>query len=56
MKNGIFWDIIPEFVLHRRHITPPLEPSQLMLCKIWGFHGGDYEEWYLLGCDAVTLL
>jgi hypothetical protein len=20
-----------------------------MLCKIWGFHGGDYEEWRLLG-------
>jgi hypothetical protein len=25
-------------------------------CKIWGFHGGDYEEWYLLGCYAVCLL
>jgi hypothetical protein len=22
-------------------------------CKIWGFHGGDYEEWCLLGCYAV---
>jgi hypothetical protein len=20
-----------------------------MLCKIWGFHGADYEEWSLLG-------
>jgi hypothetical protein len=20
-----------------------------MLCKIWGFHGGDYEEWRFLG-------
>jgi hypothetical protein len=26
------------------------------LCKIWGFHGGDYEEWFLLGCYAVWLL
>jgi hypothetical protein len=26
------------------------------LCKIWGFHGGDYEEWCLLGCYAVWLL
>jgi hypothetical protein len=22
-------------------------------CKISGFHGGDYEEWRLLGCYAV---
>jgi hypothetical protein len=20
-------------------------------CKIWGFHGGDYEQWRLLGCN-----
>jgi hypothetical protein len=26
------------------------------LCKIWGFHGGDYEEWCLLGCYAMWLL
>jgi hypothetical protein len=25
-------------------------------CKIWGFHGGDYEELCLLGCYAVWLL
>jgi hypothetical protein len=25
-------------------------------CRIWGFHGGDYEEWCLLGCYAVWLL
>jgi hypothetical protein len=24
--------------------------------KIWGFHGGDYEECRLLGCYAVWLL
>jgi hypothetical protein len=24
--------------------------------KIWDFHGGDYEECCLLGCDAVWLL
>jgi hypothetical protein len=22
-------------------------------CQIWGFHGGDYEEWCLLGSYAV---
>jgi hypothetical protein len=25
-------------------------------CKMWGFHGGDYEELCLLGCYAVWLL
>jgi hypothetical protein len=24
------------------------------LCKIWGFHGGDYEEWCLLGHGVTT--
>jgi hypothetical protein len=24
-----------------------------ILCTILGFHGGDYEEWRLLGCYAV---
>jgi hypothetical protein len=27
-----------------------------LLYKIWGFHGGDYEEWCLLGCYTVWLL
>jgi hypothetical protein len=27
-----------------------------MLCKIWGFHGGDYEELCLLGRYAVWRL
>jgi hypothetical protein len=26
------------------------------VCKIWGFHGGDYEEWCLLGCYASVAL
>jgi hypothetical protein len=25
-------------------------------CKIWGFHGSDYEECQLQGCDAMWLL
>jgi hypothetical protein len=25
MKNGVFWDTETQFVLHRRHITPPLQ-------------------------------
>jgi hypothetical protein len=30
--------------------------NRCVICKIWGFHGGDYEEWCLLGCYAVWLL
>jgi hypothetical protein len=33
-----------------------VENKENCLCKIWGFHGGDYEEWCLLGCYAVWLL
>jgi hypothetical protein len=25
VKNAVFWDIKPRFVLHRRHITSPLQ-------------------------------
>jgi hypothetical protein len=27
VKNAIFWDIKTQFVLHRRHITSPLQSS-----------------------------
>jgi hypothetical protein len=50
MKNVVFWDIKPQFVLHRRqHYVSATESSRLMLCTIWGFHGGNYEECRLLG-------
>jgi hypothetical protein len=49
MKNAVFWDIKTRFLPYRRHIVSATEPSQLMLCKIWGFHGSDYEECRLLG-------
>jgi hypothetical protein len=49
MKNAVFWDIKTQFVRHRRHCISATEPSRLMQCKIWGFHGGDYEECRLLG-------
>jgi hypothetical protein len=26
------------------------------MCKIWGFHGGDYDDYHLLGDDTVWLL
>jgi hypothetical protein len=27
--------------------------NYMYVCKIWGFHDGDYEEWCLLGCYAM---
>jgi hypothetical protein len=38
------------------HYISATESSQLMLCKIWGFHGGDYEVRRLLRCYAMWLL
>jgi hypothetical protein len=38
MKNVVFWDIKPQFVLHRRHITSPLHgpASQCYVrCKVF---------------------
>jgi hypothetical protein len=47
-KNVVFWDIETQFVLYRRYVSAT-ESSRLMLCKISGFHGGDYEKYRLLG-------
>jgi hypothetical protein len=33
--------------------TADLTNNQNNVCKIWGFHGGDYEEYRLMGCGAV---
>jgi hypothetical protein len=49
MKNAVSWDIQTQFIPHRRHYFTATELSRLMICKIWGFHGGDYEECRLLG-------
>jgi hypothetical protein len=48
----------------RPHTTLPVTVAMstnccnniLSPCKIWAFHGGDYEEWRLLGCYAEWLL
>jgi hypothetical protein len=39
------------------HFFPPVPFAiKFPLCKVWGFHSGDYEEWCLLGCYTVWLL
>jgi hypothetical protein len=50
MKNAVFWNIKnPVRTSQETHYVSATEPSQLTLCRIWGFHGGDYEECRLLG-------
>jgi hypothetical protein len=34
MNNAVFWDIIPQFVPHRKHYFSAKESSRLILCKI----------------------
>jgi hypothetical protein len=50
--NGVFWDVTPCGFCK----NPRFGGTELALYitrKIWGLHGGDYEERRLLGCDAV---
>jgi hypothetical protein len=50
MKNVVFWDIKkPVRTSQETHYVSARESSRIMLCKIWGFHGSDYEECRLLG-------
>jgi hypothetical protein len=42
VKAKLLWNLPKDW--KRKFITS---------CKIWSFHGGDYEEWRLLGCYAV---
>jgi hypothetical protein len=50
MNHEVLWDIKSQFVPYRRHYVSATELSRLMLCKIRGFHGGDFDECRLLGC------
>jgi hypothetical protein len=45
------WSMSLGFSVKQTHV-----PNHVRTCKIWGFHGSDYEEWCLLGCYAVWLL
>jgi hypothetical protein len=49
MKNAVFWDKNTVHTSQETHYVSATESSQLMLCKISGFYGGDYEECRLLG-------
>jgi hypothetical protein len=49
-ENGILHSHRRENLKSYKHL------STLLLCKICGFHGGDYEVWRLLGCYAVCCI
>jgi hypothetical protein len=38
------------------NVTKKGNQWNIIQCKMWGFHGGDYEECRLLGCYVVCLL
>jgi hypothetical protein len=40
----------PVSTWYETHYISATEPSWLILCRIWGFHSGDYEECPLLAC------
>jgi hypothetical protein len=57
MKNVVFLDIKkPVRTSQETHYFSTTDSSQLMLFKIWGFHGSDYEGYRVLGCYTVWLL
>jgi hypothetical protein len=41
------------YMYYTDSVTPIDGSTESKLRKIWGFHGGDDEEWCLLGCYAV---
>jgi hypothetical protein len=47
---------VEEFQHRLKFFQECLKFIQGYLCQIWGFHGGDYEEWRLLGRYAVWFL
>jgi hypothetical protein len=50
MTNVVFWDIKSQVrTSQETHYFSAIESIQLMLCKISGFHGSDYDECRLLG-------
>jgi hypothetical protein len=57
-----YWMINPSMKLRANEMPRPTvgtcccSHNPTIRCKIWGFHGGDYEEWRLLGSYAVLLL
>jgi hypothetical protein len=52
LSSGIYK---PDPTSQETHYLSATEPSRLKLCKIWGFHGCDYEECRLLRLSLAAL-
>jgi hypothetical protein len=53
--HSCLWYKKPVCTSQETHYVSTTESSQLMLCKIWGFYGNDYEECRLLGYNYRVL-
>jgi hypothetical protein len=49
---GTLWRKIKIMIIIFQYLCSE-EGDSKVPCKIWGFHGGDYEESSLLGCGTV---
>jgi hypothetical protein len=57
IKNAVFKEYNnPVRTSHETHYVSATEPSQLMLCKIRDFHGGDNEECRLMRYNFMWIL
>jgi hypothetical protein len=58
MKNAVLWDIKPQFVLHRRHITSPLQsPAGYYYVRFEAFTAVTVKSavlWDITPCDSCT--
>jgi hypothetical protein len=49
-------DIVKFYKHNSNHSECQEISKKTLLSKIWGFQGGDYDDYHLLGGDAVWLL
>jgi hypothetical protein len=56
MKNVVFWDIKPQFLPHRGHITSPLQSAAGKYYVRFEVFTAVTEECHLLACYAVWFL
>jgi hypothetical protein len=53
-KNAL--PVKDEYCIYTSRFWWQMKKQPYLIFKIWGFHGGDYEESHLLGCRCVVLV